>query len=111
MGIWDFIGATIESVKRNAPDATPLKNACRSSYTYGSASVTKIDQAVRIDAPHALGQWIPGDETKSKIGLYTTKFAKNAALYALSESYKLIPGQFISAFLPWVKGFLLLHSF
>ncbi|KAI3466202.1 hypothetical protein Pfo_022865 [Paulownia fortunei] len=93
MGIWEFIGSTAEAVKRNTPDATPVKNSCRNSYTYGSIAFTKIDQAVRINGLYRLGQWMPDDETKSKIGMYTTIFAKNAGLYALQEGYKLIPGQ------------------
>ncbi|KAI3466153.1 hypothetical protein Pfo_022816 [Paulownia fortunei] len=92
MGIWEFIGSTAEAVKRDAPDATPVKNACRNSYTCGSAAFTNIDQAVRVNGLYRLGQWVPDDETKSKMGMYTTKFAKNAGLYALQEGYKLIPG-------------------
>ncbi|KAK6132833.1 hypothetical protein DH2020_033432 [Rehmannia glutinosa] len=92
MGIWEFIGSTAETVKQNAPDTTPLKKACVNSYTYGSAAVTQIDQAVRINGLYKLGQWMPDDETKSKIGIYTTKFAKNAGHYAIQEGYKLIPG-------------------
>ncbi|KAL0311090.1 UNVERIFIED_CONTAM: hypothetical protein Sangu_2403700 [Sesamum angustifolium] len=88
-GDWEFIGSTAEVVKRNTPDGTLLKSACRTSYSYGAAAFTKIDQAVRINA---LGQWMPDDETKSKIGLFTSKFAKNAGLYAVQEGYKLIPG-------------------
>ncbi|KAL0406843.1 UNVERIFIED_CONTAM: hypothetical protein Slati_3998200 [Sesamum latifolium] len=89
MGIWELIGSTAEVVKRNAPDGTLLKSARRTSYSYGAAAFTQIDQAVRINA---LGQWMPDDETKSKIGLFTTKLAKNAGLYAVQEGYKLIPG-------------------
>ncbi|KAL8510358.1 hypothetical protein ACS0TY_017244 [Phlomoides rotata] len=118
MGIWGFIGSTTEAVKRNAPDATPVtnackssysytaaaftkvdeavaapvKNACISSYTYGSAAVTKIDQTVRVNGVYKLGQWMPDDEAKSKIGMYALKFAKNAGIYALHEGYKLLPG-------------------
>ncbi|KAL7143282.1 hypothetical protein ABFS83_08G181500 [Erythranthe nasuta] len=93
MGIWEFIGSTAESVKRNAPDATPLKIACRNYFNYGSAALAKLDQAVRIDGVYQLRRrWIPDDETKSKIGLYSTKFAKNAGVYAIQEGYKLIPG-------------------
>ncbi|KAK6154312.1 hypothetical protein DH2020_008560 [Rehmannia glutinosa] len=92
MGIWEFMGSTAETVKRNSPDTTPLKNACKYSYTYGSAAFTQIDQAVRINGLYKLGQWMPDDETKSKIGIYTTKFAQNAGHYAIQEGYKLIPG-------------------
>ncbi|KAK6132835.1 hypothetical protein DH2020_033434 [Rehmannia glutinosa] len=92
MGIWEFMGSTAETVKRNAPDTTPLKNACKYSYTYGSAAFTQIDQAVRINGLYKVGQWMPDDETKSKIGIYTTKFAQNAGHYAIQEGYKLIPG-------------------
>ncbi|KAL0301139.1 UNVERIFIED_CONTAM: hypothetical protein Sradi_6390700 [Sesamum radiatum] len=90
MRIWEFIGSTAEVVKRNTPDGTLLKSACRTSYSYDAAAFTKIDQAVRINA---LGQWMPDDETKSKIGLFTAEFAKNAGLYAVQEGYKLIPGE------------------
>ncbi|KAK4420682.1 hypothetical protein Salat_2018700 [Sesamum alatum] len=89
MGIWEFIGSKAESVKRNAPDVTPLKSACRTSYSHGSDAFSKIDQAV---GTNRFGQLMPDDETKSKIGVFTTKFAKNAGLYAIQEGYKLIPG-------------------
>ncbi|KAL2494102.1 Uncharacterized protein Fot_37859 [Forsythia ovata] len=41
---------------------------------------------------HRLNQWLPDDETKTKIGTFAAKFAKNAGLYALQEGYKLVPG-------------------
>ncbi|GFP78576.1 hypothetical protein PHJA_000001100 [Phtheirospermum japonicum] len=86
MGIWEFMGSAAETVKRNAPDTTPLKDACRSSYAYGSAAAGQIDQAVR------LGEWLPDGETRSKICLYSTKFAQNAGTYAFQEGFKLVPG-------------------
>ncbi|KAH6800020.1 hypothetical protein C2S52_000484 [Perilla frutescens var. hirtella] len=46
MGIWGFVGSTAEAVKRNVPDATEVKNACRNSSTYGTAVFTKIGEAL-----------------------------------------------------------------
>ncbi|CAI9088586.1 OLC1v1022958C1 [Oldenlandia corymbosa var. corymbosa] len=37
-------------------------------------------------------EYVPDQETRSQIGLFTYKFAQNSAKYALRESYKLIPG-------------------
>ncbi|KAG8364984.1 hypothetical protein BUALT_Bualt18G0055400 [Buddleja alternifolia] len=50
-------------------DVTPLKNAFATSNSYSSAAITKINKAVRNNAPSNLGQLILDDETKSKIGL------------------------------------------
>ncbi|CAA2973748.1 Hypothetical predicted protein [Olea europaea subsp. europaea] len=92
MGIWGFINSSTEAVKRNTPDFTPVKNACRTSFSYGSAACTKIDNTVRVNGLQRLNQWLPDDEAKSKIGIFAGKFAKNAGLYALHEGYKLVPG-------------------
>ncbi|KAL2476141.1 Uncharacterized protein Adt_36877 [Abeliophyllum distichum] len=92
MGIRDFFNSTTETVKRNTPDVTPVKNACRTSYNYGSAALTKIDNVVRVNGLQMLNQWLPDDETKSKIGTFAAKLATNAGLYALQEGYKLVPG-------------------
>ncbi|CAI9762331.1 unnamed protein product [Fraxinus pennsylvanica] len=81
MGIWDIINSSTEAVKRNAPDLAPVKNAC-----------TTIDNTVRVNGLQRLEQWLPDDEAKSKIGIFATKFAKNAGFFALHESYKLVPG-------------------
>ncbi|KAL2496077.1 uncharacterized protein Fot_39834 [Forsythia ovata] len=89
MGIRDFFNSTTE---QNAPNITPVKNACRTSYYYGSAAFIKIDNAVRVNGLQRLKQWLPYDETKSKIGTFAAKFAKNAALYALDEGCKMVPG-------------------
>ncbi|KAL3636847.1 hypothetical protein CASFOL_019146 [Castilleja foliolosa] len=62
MGVWEFMGSAAEAVKRNAPDTTPL------------------------------GEWMPDPETRSKIGLYSTKFAQNTGTYVFREGFKLIPG-------------------
>ncbi|KAL2496075.1 uncharacterized protein Fot_39832 [Forsythia ovata] len=92
MGIRDFFNSTTQTVKRNTPDVTPVKDACRTSYDYGSAAFTKIDNVVRVNSLQSLNQRLPDDETKSKIGTFAAKLAKNAALYALHEGYKLVPG-------------------
>ena len=84
MGIWEWMGSTAEAVKRNVPDVRPLLNATK---TCGS----KIDQAVRVHGLNRIYQMMPADQIKSIIYCYTTKFAKNAAIYALHQGYKLIP--------------------
>lgn len=68
----------------------PLLNATK---TYGG----KIDQAVRVDGVNSICQMMPDDQTKSIIYCYTTKFAENAAIYALHEGYKFIPGLLITS--------------
>ncbi|CAA2990496.1 Hypothetical predicted protein [Olea europaea subsp. europaea] len=92
MGIRDFFNSSTEAVKRNAPNFAPVKNACTTSYSYGSAACAKIDNTVRVKGLKRLKQWLPDDEAKSKIGIFAVKFAKNAGLYVLHEGYKFIPG-------------------
>ncbi|CAA2969602.1 Hypothetical predicted protein [Olea europaea subsp. europaea] len=91
MGIWDIINSSTEAVKRNAPDFA-LLHSCRTSFRYGSAACSKIDNTVRVNGLQRLKQWLPDDEAKSKIGVFAVKFAKNAGLYALHEGYKSVPG-------------------
>ncbi|KAM5585895.1 hypothetical protein ABKV19_005016 [Rosa sericea] len=104
MGIWDTISGTTNSLKRNAlnptavkswcpttdslkriaPDVTAAKNVYSTAYGYGSATVTKVDGAVR-------GNLIPyfrNEEAWSKIAQFGAIVAKNATY----EGLKLVPG-------------------
>ncbi|KAM3355851.1 hypothetical protein P3S68_022565 [Capsicum galapagoense] len=96
MGIWDFITSGTETVKRNAPDiATPVKNVCKSSYNYSAAAVRKIDDVVRVNGLQKLGQYIymPDEEGRVKIVNFSTKFVKNASVYAVKEAANIfVPG-------------------
>ncbi|VFQ58595.1 unnamed protein product [Cuscuta campestris] len=89
MGIWGFISSTADSVKRNTPG--PVKRACTAFYTYSSLAVGKIGYAcglvvdVRRLNP---AQYIPDSETRAKIAVFATRFAKNAAVYTVNEIAK-----------------------
>ncbi|XP_022848381.1 uncharacterized protein LOC111370751 [Olea europaea var. sylvestris] len=93
MGIWDFIKSSTEAVKRNVLDFTPVrvKNAFRTSYNYGSAACTKIDNVVVGNNLQKLNQWCLDDVAKSKIGIFATRCAKIFALNALYGSYRYYP--------------------
>ncbi|GJV44761.1 hypothetical protein Tco_1429297, partial [Tanacetum coccineum] len=75
-----------------------LQNADRrgvkgcAAYSYSSAAAAKIDQVVRVDVIEKLPQYLPDSETRAQIGLFTTKLAKNAGKYVVSEGFKHIPG-------------------
>ncbi|PON96539.1 hypothetical protein TorRG33x02_078120 [Trema orientale] len=89
MGIWDYISGTTESLKRNAPDLTPVKTWCSSSYGYSKSAVSNIGGSVKVNADKVLKQYWPGEETRSKIGPFATSIAK----YSAEESLKIyIPG-------------------
>lgn len=120
MGVWDLINSATDKLKQNAPDLTPVKDACWTSYGYSCTAVSKINKnaphltpvksvcgtfydyscvavskihnAVRVDGLRNLYGYWPDDETRAKIGLFTTKFTQNAADYAIHEGIKSIPG-------------------
>ncbi|KAL3508619.1 hypothetical protein ACH5RR_028020 [Cinchona calisaya] len=92
MGIWELFNSTTEAVRRNAPDPTPFKEACKTSYDYCSAALGKIDAAVKADGIQRLNDLMPTKETRSQISLFASKFSHNAAQYALRDGYKLVPG-------------------
>ncbi|XP_049404793.1 uncharacterized protein LOC125868204 [Solanum stenotomum] len=96
MGIWDFISSGTESVKRNSPDlATPVTKVCKSTYYYSAAAVRMIDNVVRVNGVQNLGQYIymPDEEGRAKIVNFSTKFVKNASVYAVKEAANIfIPG-------------------
>ncbi|XP_027127167.1 uncharacterized protein LOC113770645 [Coffea eugenioides] len=92
MGVWDLINSTTEAVKRNAPAPAAVIDACKASYGYSSAVVGNIDNAVRVNGMQALNDYMPSEETRSRISLFASKFTQNAARHALREGYKLIPG-------------------
>jgi hypothetical protein len=60
---------------------------CSSSYGFGLAAVTKINNA-RINATQKLSE----EEARSRIGQVAANFAKNAADYGCREGLKSIPG-------------------
>ncbi|KAG2723816.1 hypothetical protein I3760_02G187800 [Carya illinoinensis] len=91
MGMWDYIYATNDFLKRNAPDLMNVKGWCSSSYGIGLAAVNKIENAIRIDAPppptQKVKQCMKEDvEERSKIGQIATYFAKEAAYYGFRVS-------------------------
>ncbi|NP_001309121.1 uncharacterized protein LOC101245434 [Solanum lycopersicum] len=96
MGIWDFISSGAESVKRNTPDlATPVTKVCKGTYYYSATAVKMIDNVVRVSGVQKLGQYsyMPDEEGRAKIVSFSTKFAKNASVYAIKESAKIfLPG-------------------
>uniref|UniRef100_A0A5B7BUE6 Uncharacterized protein n=1 Tax=Davidia involucrata TaxID=16924 RepID=A0A5B7BUE6_DAVIN len=92
MGFWDLINSTTDALKRNAPDPTPVKDACVSSYNYSWTAVTKIDNTVRVNGVQMLKQHLPDDEGRAKIGRIGSKFAVNAADHAWREGLKCVPG-------------------
>lgn len=102
MGIWDFISSGAESVKRNTPDlATPMTKVCKGTYYYSATAVKMIDNVVRVNGVQKLGQYIymPDEEGRAKIVSFSTKFAKNASVYAIKESAKIfLPGLLPSHF-------------
>ena len=108
MGIWDFINSTTETVKRKAPDLTPVKGACSASYGYCSDAFSKIDNAVRVQGPQKLNEYIPDERGRAQITLFASKFAQNTAQYAFKEAYKLVPGLFLFSVFPVI---LLCHIF
>ncbi|KAF5728336.1 hypothetical protein HS088_TW21G00483 [Tripterygium wilfordii] len=89
MGIWDSISSTIDSVKNNAPVLTPVKNFCGQSYNYGRNAIN----AVGVNAVAKANQYWPDQESRSEIGEFATKFAKNAVVVAGQEGIKsVVPG-------------------
>lgn len=102
MGIWDFISSGAESVKRNTPDlATPVTKVCKGTYYYSATAVKMIDNVVRVSGVQKLGQYsyMPDEEGRAKIVSFSTKFAKNASVYAIKESAKIfLPGLLPSHF-------------
>ncbi|KAL3323237.1 hypothetical protein AABB24_040381 [Solanum stoloniferum] len=96
MGIWDFISSGTESVKRNSPDlSTPVTKVCKSTYYYSAAAVRMIDNVVRVNGVQKLGQYIymPDEEGRAKIVNFSSRFVKNASVYAVKEAANIfIPG-------------------
>ncbi|XP_008226695.1 PREDICTED: uncharacterized protein LOC103326266 [Prunus mume] len=104
MGIWDFISGTTNSLKRNAPDLTAVKNwcptpgslkriapdvttaknVCSTAYSYGSATVTHINSVVRGNMNH----YLQDEEARSKI----LQLGKSIVTHAAIEGLKTIPG-------------------
>ncbi|KAL7218184.1 hypothetical protein ACSBR2_011456 [Camellia fascicularis] len=91
MGMWDLItNSSSAAVKRNAPDLSFLREACRSTYAhygYSWSAVSKINDAVRVGVVERVNHYLPDEEGKAKIGC----FAKNAAIYACHEGLKCLP--------------------
>lgn len=92
MGVWDFIYSTTETVKRNAPDLSPVKNACKASYGYGSAAFWKIDDAVRVNGVQTLKNYMPDEQGRAQVALFASKLVQNAAYYGFKEAYNFVPG-------------------
>ncbi|KAJ9551405.1 hypothetical protein OSB04_015450 [Centaurea solstitialis] len=87
MGFWDVVMRSIgEKLTGITPDLSTMK---RAAYDRSSAAVAKVDQAVRsVDA----NQYLPSDENRAQIGLFTTTLAKNVGKHVVQEGYKHIPG-------------------
>ena len=88
MGIWDYISGTTDSLKRNAPDLTPVKNWCSNSYGYSKAAVNNVSGTVKTNASKVMNHYWPNEETRSKIG----PFASSVAKYSAEEGIKFVPG-------------------
>ncbi|XP_059274701.1 uncharacterized protein LOC132029458 isoform X2 [Lycium ferocissimum] len=82
MGIWDFIDSGKETVKRYTPDlVTPVTKVCKASYYYSTTAVKKMDN------------YMSDDEGRAKMVNFSTKFVKNASIYAAKEAANIfIPG-------------------
>ena len=91
MEVWGYVYSIGDSLKRNTPDLTAVKGWCSSSYGFGLAAVTKIDN-VRVNATQMLIQHMSDEETKSRMRLVAADLVKNAAVYGCQESLKIIPG-------------------
>ncbi|XP_062170826.1 uncharacterized protein LOC133876546 [Alnus glutinosa] len=105
MGIWGYIRSTSVSLKRNTPDLTAVKVWCSSSYDFGLAAGSKINN-VRINATQTLSQYMSDEETRSRIGQLAADLVKNAAFYGCQEGLKSVPGGtlFYKAVLRSIRG-------
>ncbi|XP_059661554.1 uncharacterized protein LOC132307731 isoform X2 [Cornus florida] len=88
MGVSDFMYSSTDYLKRNAPDLTPVKDACRSSYGYGCTAVN----AVRCNVDTVI-KYYPDGEAQAKFVRIGTKIVQNAALYGFEEYLKCVPGR------------------
>ncbi|GFZ12560.1 hypothetical protein Acr_23g0009450 [Actinidia rufa] len=88
----EFVYATTDKVKQNAPDLTSVEGACRSTYGYVWTTVAKVDNAVRENVVSTLNPYLPDDEGWAKIGRFATTFAKNIVEFAFHEGTKCVPG-------------------
>ncbi|KAM5585890.1 hypothetical protein ABKV19_005011 [Rosa sericea] len=79
MGIWDIVSGASDSLKRNAPNQTPVtkvaKNVFSTAYGFGSAAVTKVDGAVR----DKMIPYFRNEQVWSKISLYGPILLRNGA--------------------------------
>ncbi|GAY52496.1 hypothetical protein KPL70_026555 [Citrus sinensis] len=92
MGIYDYMSATVDSIKRNTPNLTAVKGICWYSYDYSRAAVTNIHSAVTVNGKavvEKVNQNLPDQETRSEIA---TNLVKNSASFAVNEGLKLVPG-------------------
>ncbi|XP_011016689.1 PREDICTED: uncharacterized protein LOC105120165 [Populus euphratica] len=90
MGIRDYINSSADLVNRRA--LTPAKNICWTSYSYARAAVTRIDTAARVNAIPELNRRLQDEETWSMMSHLTINCAKNAAIFAIREGVKTVPG-------------------
>ena len=93
MGFWNIIYSIRDRVQGMTPT---VKRVGGTAYDYTSTAAVKIDQVVRVDGIQKLPQYLPDSKT---IGIFTTRLAKNACKYAVTEGFKHIPGLY-SIFLP-----------
>ncbi|XP_075076808.1 uncharacterized protein LOC107773312 [Nicotiana tabacum] len=84
MGIWDFINSGKETLKGYTPD--PVKKVYNTTYYYSVVAVRKIDDVIRVNGIQKLDQYIPDDEGRAKIVSFSTKFIKNASVFAVKEA-------------------------
>ncbi|PWA68935.1 hypothetical protein CTI12_AA301940 [Artemisia annua] len=96
MGFWNFISSIRDRVQGIT---LTVKRAGGAAYDYTCTAASKIDQVVIVDGIQKLPQYLPDSETKAQIDTFTTKLAKNAGKYAVTEGFKHIPGLY-SLFLP-----------
>ncbi|KAF8391404.1 hypothetical protein HHK36_023708 [Tetracentron sinense] len=91
MGLWDVMYSTADTIKQNAPDLTPVKKACRSSYDLSWSAVSKIN-AARVYGIQKLSQYSPDAQGWDRIRTVSTNILKNTAHYGLQEGTKSVPG-------------------
>lgn len=80
MGVWEWIYTATDFVKQNAPDVTPVTEACRKGYDVGRAATNQVDGAVRTKA-RDLHVYFSDDQVRATVARIATNVSKNGALY------------------------------
>ncbi|CAH9099617.1 unnamed protein product [Cuscuta epithymum] len=83
MGIQDLISPTANSLRRKSVGLVKQAWAV-ASRAFGSAAI----KVHRLDPV----RYMPDDETRAKAVVFSSKFARNAVVYAVKNAYTWIPG-------------------